>query len=120
MSQTSTIEPSVISEIQSGSGLSLAAVGRTLPGHRGNSSIDPATVFRWMKSGTRAANGAVVRLEAVRVGGRWVTSREAVARFIAASTTASSTDCPAPSPRPSGNATQRAAAANKRLEAIGA
>lgn len=37
--------PRVLSEIQSGEGLSLSAVGRSFPGHRGNDAVDPSTVF---------------------------------------------------------------------------
>jgi hypothetical protein len=45
-----------------------------------------STLFRWMKRGVRG-----VRLEAVRVGGGWFTSREAVRRFIVATTAAAAT-----------------------------
>jgi hypothetical protein len=62
----------------------LAAAGRSLPGHRGNAHVSPATVFRWVTKGCRAADGTVVKLEAVRLGSRWLTSREALARFAAA------------------------------------
>ncbi|VTS01854.1 : DUF1580 [Gemmata massiliana] len=80
--------PQVLAEIQAGAGLSLSAAGRLFPGHRGGAAVDPSTVFRWRTKGTRTAAGAVVKLEAVRVGGRWLTSRGAVARFVAALTAA--------------------------------
>lgn len=41
------------------------------------------TVIRWITDGYPAAGG-VVRLEAIRSGRTWVTSREAVLRFLAA------------------------------------
>jgi hypothetical protein len=39
-----------------------------------------------MFRGVRLASGAVVRLEAIRMGGRWLTSREALQRFANAQT----------------------------------
>ena len=80
--------PQVLTEIQSGDGLSLSAAGRLFPGHRENGTVDPSTVFRWVTKGMRTGDGLMVRLEAVRVGGRWLTSRGAVARFVAALTAA--------------------------------
>lgn len=50
------------------------------------------TVIRWAADGFPLPGGGVVRLDAVRVGRQWVTSREAVARFAALTTT------PAPAP----------------------
>ena len=52
--------PQVLTEIQSGDGLSLSAAGRTFPAHRGSGTINPSTVFRWVTKGTRIANGQVV------------------------------------------------------------
>jgi hypothetical protein len=37
-------------------------------------------------AGTKAPDGRVVRLEAIRLGGRWLTSVEALQRFAAALT----------------------------------
>jgi hypothetical protein len=83
----------VLAEIQAGDGLAMSAAGRLFPGHRGKSNVDPSTVFRWITKGTRTTSGAIVKLEAVRVGGRWLTSRGAVARFVQALTDAAT---PAP------------------------
>ncbi len=97
VSETASV-PQVLAEIQSGDGLSLSAAGRLFPGHRGGTSVDPSTVFRWVTKGTRTTAGQTVRLEAVRVGGRWLSSRGAVARFVAALTdaaTPTSADPPA-------------------------
>jgi hypothetical protein len=80
--------PDLLSEIQTGQGLSISAAGRGFPGHRGNNSIDPSTIFRWIKKGARAVDGTVVKLAALRVGGRWLTSKSAVARFVEALTAA--------------------------------
>lgn len=84
----------VLAEIKAGDGLTLAAAGRMLPGHRGNKNVDPSTVFRWIVKGIRTFDGSVVKLEAVRIGGRWLTSPAAIDRFSAALT--SSTDSTEP------------------------
>ena len=92
--------PQIILEIQSGHGLSLSAAGKLFPGHRGGEAVDPSTVFRWRTTGSRAANGSIVKLESVRVGGRWLTSRGAVSRFVAALTSASTPDATSTPPPP--------------------
>jgi hypothetical protein len=51
------------------------AAGLVPPGRRGRPT-HLSTLLRWIKPGVRG-----VRLEAVRLGGRWVTSREALQRF---------------------------------------
>jgi hypothetical protein len=53
------------------------------PGRRHGKKLNFSTLWRWIINGIRAADGQVVRLEAVRLGARWVTSREAIARFSA-------------------------------------
>lgn len=72
----------VLAEIQAGGGITLSAVGRQFPGHRGGKSVNPSTVFRWVMTGAKATDGQRVQLEAVRVGGRWLTSKAAVSRFV--------------------------------------
>ena len=120
VSEPAPVSP-VLAEIQAGAGLSLSAAGRLFPGHRGGTSVDPSTVFRWVTKGTRTPGGHPVKLEAVRVGGRWLTSHGAVARFVAALTgAASAPDTPAPAARTSNarrRASEKAAAA---LKAMGA
>jgi Protein of unknown function (DUF1580) len=61
--------------------LSFAQAAKRLPGHRDGKPIDPSTVWRWCRRGCKAPDGTVVKLEAVRVGGRSVTSAEALQRF---------------------------------------
>jgi Protein of unknown function (DUF1580) len=115
--------PQVLAEIQSGEGLSLSAAGRLFPGHRGGASVDPSTVFRWVTKGTRTARGQTVKLEAVRVGTRWLTSRGAVARFVAALTAASDSTPAATAPPTSRSTEARRRAVAKAvatLEAMGA
>ncbi|QJW95617.1 DUF1580 domain-containing protein [Frigoriglobus tundricola] len=89
----------VLSEIQAGDGLALSAAGRLFPAHRGEGTVGPSTVFRWVTKGARSNSGQPVKLEAVRVGGRWLTSRAAVARFVHALTDAAAPAPAAPAPR---------------------
>ena len=43
-----------------------------------------STIFRWISKGLPRADGSRVRLEAVRRGRTWLTSRAAMRRFFAA------------------------------------
>ena len=49
-----------------------------------------STIFRWISKGLPSADGSRVRLEAVRRGRTWLTSRAAMRRFFAALPTSSS------------------------------
>jgi hypothetical protein len=48
---------------------------------RGGRPIHFSTVLRWILKGVKSPSGATVRLEALRIGAHWVTSREALQRF---------------------------------------
>src|SRR5829696_7680577 len=56
------------------------AKASNIPGHRGGTHLNGSTIFRFITRG-KSVNGEVIRLEAVRVGDRWLTSLEALARF---------------------------------------
>ncbi len=73
----------------------LAEAAQALPGRNGG-RVNQSTVQRWIRHGIRRPDGTVVRLEAVRLGRRWITSKQAVARFVAA--LSPSADPPAPAP----------------------
>ena len=61
--------------------LSLAGACALLPRGRNGSRPHLSTLVRWITSGVRVSDGARIRLEAVRLGSKWITSREALARF---------------------------------------
>jgi hypothetical protein len=61
--------------------LSMAEASALLPGRPA-----PHTLARWIQQGLLVA-GRRVKLEGVRIGRRWFTSHEAIARFIEATTT---------------------------------
>ena len=96
----------------------MPAAGRLFPGHRGSKFVGPSTPFRWSTKGVKTASGEVIKLEAVRVGTRWLTSRSAVARFVAALTAAATPQSkvaePARTPTQRQRAADRAASELKR------
>ena len=61
--------------------LPLAAAAALVPPARRGKRTHLSTLLRWVVRGARSPTGEVVRLEAVRVGHRWMTSREALQRF---------------------------------------
>jgi hypothetical protein len=72
------------------------------------------SVYRWVLRGLPGPDGQRVRLEAVRVGRAWITSREALARFAERLTPPLGEDDLPPTPRSRSarrRASERAAAA---------
>jgi hypothetical protein len=86
------IAPSIIREITAGDALDFCAVGRLLDTHT-------STVHRWAFRGLPAGPGRRVRLEAVRRGSKWLTSRAAVERFLGKLPRSVSDDDAVPTPR---------------------
>jgi hypothetical protein len=68
-------------DLRNESTLSLAAAARMLPPGRRGRPVSLSCILRWVLDGVRLSSGQVVRLEAVRLGGRWITSVEALGRF---------------------------------------
>jgi hypothetical protein len=111
--------PQVLAEIRAGDGLSISRAGHQFPAARGDGpGVDHSTTFRWATLGVKLPDGSRLKLEAVRVGGRWLTSNAAIARFVKAQTDIAN---PSPVPTPktrTPSARQKAIdAANKRLAA---
>ncbi|HEY1189426.1 MAG TPA: hypothetical protein VGE74_17365 [Gemmata sp.] len=103
-------------EIAAGQGLTFAQAAKEEPPFRGKRAW-PTTFWRRVSQGVRRWDGAVVRLEAMRVGRRWLTSRAALVRFYQRLTPAFA-DTPALSPatHPPAN---RAKQADARAEELG-
>jgi hypothetical protein len=59
----------------------LAVACGLVPPARGGKRTHLSTILRWVLRGARSPSGEVVRLEACRIGSRWMTSREALQRF---------------------------------------
>ena|SRR5262245_53038110 len=68
-------------DVASESTISLTQAARLLPPGRRGRPVSLSCVLRWVLTGATGPSGERVRLEAVRLGGRWVTSREALQRF---------------------------------------
>jgi hypothetical protein len=102
--------------------LGLAAAARLVPSFRGGKSTAPSTVFRWISEGCRGAGGERIKLEAARIGGRWITSQAALDRFVAALTAAHSTESSTEARLPRSPGARRSASheAAKALEDAGA
>lgn len=97
--------------------ISLAAAARMLPPGRRGRPVNLSTILRWVLDGVRGSAGQPIRLEAVRMGGRWLTSVEALERFAAAQTPRLDGNPSLPrSPTARGRASDRAA---KELEKLG-
>src|SRR5262245_22295980 len=63
-----------------------AKLAEELPPARSGKKCHLSTLIRWATKGARGPGGQQVRLEAARLGHRWVSTREALARFMAALT----------------------------------
>jgi hypothetical protein len=89
----------------------LAEACKLVPPGRGGKTTHLSTLLRWILTGARSPSGDIVRLEAIRLGGRWMTSRQALQRFAEGLTPRLAADLtPAPrTPAARHRASQRAA-----------
>jgi hypothetical protein len=96
----------------------LAEATKLIPPGRQGKRTHLSTLLRWILSGARNPAGDRVRLQAVRIGGRWMTSRESLQRFAEALTPL--TDQPTPATPRTPTARQRASErAAAELDRIG-
>jgi hypothetical protein len=98
--------------------LPLARAAELVPPARRGRKTHISTLLRWILSGARRPDGEVVRLEAVRLGGRWVTSREAMERFAERLTPRLDSE-PTPAPRSPAKQRQGNERAAKELDKVG-
>jgi hypothetical protein len=66
---------------------------KLIPRNNGK-EIAPSTIWRWTRKGCRTADGALVMLEVAWVGGRPMTSLQAVQRFTSELTNRNQVDSP--------------------------
>jgi hypothetical protein len=98
--------------------LGLKAAARMLPpGQRGR-PVTLSCVFLWIVDGVSLPDGSVCRLSGVRIGGRWLTSVEALRRFAEAQTPCLNPE-PAATPRTAARRNRAAEKAAKPLEKMG-
>ena len=98
-------------------GLSQAA--KFVGTYRGGATTSPSTLSRWIATGVRLPGGAVVRLEAVRVAGRLMTSKARVVAFIAKQNGAPVATAESASPTLAQRSRAAAQAANELDAALG-
>jgi hypothetical protein len=97
--------------------ISLSQAAARFPGHRGAERLHPATLTRWILKGVRAIDGRRVKLEATRLGCRWLTSEPALQRFADALSAPPADSAPPRTPTARQKASERADA---ELRAMGA
>jgi len=85
-----------------------------LPNNRAGGRVNFSTVWRWIMRGIATAEGHRHKLEAIRLGGRWLTSREALQRFAERLTPTEAATVRTPAGR-----AKAARRATKRLETVG-
>jgi hypothetical protein len=61
--------------------ITLYEAAHRLPPGRGGRPVSFSCVLRWITSGVPGPGGQRIQLEGVRVGSRWLTSEEALARW---------------------------------------
>jgi hypothetical protein len=66
--------------------LNISQAAKRFPPYRAGRPVHAATVTRWILSGIRGPGGQRIRLEAVRRPAGWLTSVEAIERFLLALT----------------------------------
>lgn len=86
---------SLIDRILQEGPIGLSTGGRLLGSLRDGKPVHPATLSRWIGQGIRLADGTRLRLEAITIGSKWVTSRAALIRFIEKQQLQQSADCAA-------------------------
>ena len=95
----------------------LSVAARLVPPARRGKRTHLSTLLRWILSGATAPDGTRVRLEALRIGSRWMTSVQALQRFAQALTPCIGDESPAParSQVARSRASERAATELKRM-----
>lgn len=68
--------------------LSLSEAARQVPPVRAGRPVHLSCILRWILSGAKGPDGNRVHLRGARLGGRWITSAEAIQEFMEALTPA--------------------------------
>jgi len=108
-----------MSEILKEEKLSIYDAAALFQGRTPGKNLCFSTIWRWILKGAHDVDGNIVRLEAVRLGGRWVTSREAIARFSENLTKGESIDSDEKKINTSSAERKRADQAAKKLKKLG-
>jgi hypothetical protein len=98
--------------------MELREAARRLPPGRGGRPVSFSCVLRWITQGVPGPDGQRIRLEGVRLGGRWLTSEEALARWAECLTPRFDADR-SPAPRTPAQRNRAAAKVEKLLDNAG-
>jgi hypothetical protein len=105
-----------LDEIDRGEGLTLSQLARRVPRTRLNLPVTLGCVLRWVIAGTKMPSGPPVKLEALRLAGKWITTPGAFRRFMLEQTPIGA----APTmPRTAAKRSRAADRAARELEAAG-
>jgi hypothetical protein len=108
----------LLEELEAGQGEILTRAARRVPRSRQDRPVTHSCLFRWLTTGVRGPDGQRVKLEAARLGGRWVTTAGAIRRFIAAQTPSLDTEG-AETPRTAARRQRASERAAQQLEDLG-
>jgi hypothetical protein len=97
--------------------LSMAQAARRFPPYRAGRPVNPSTIWRWCRQGVKVQGVGIVKLECVRLSGRWLTSEQAISRFVARQTPTA--DQLTPTPRTTGQRRRASERAACELDRIG-
>jgi hypothetical protein len=98
--------------------LSLAQVAKLLPPGRQGRPVNFSTIYRWIFTGIKSPTGERVKLGSIRLGGRYLVSRESLQRFIDALSARPGADATEPIRTPSARK-KASEVAKKKLEKLG-
>ena len=98
--------------------ITLSQAAALLPPGRNGARPTLGCLLRWVLHGAKSPTGERVRLEAVRLGGRWITSRESLNRFAQKLTPPLEGEAP-PAPRTPSQRRRASEAAARELEKMG-
>lgn len=110
----------LLDEIAAGNGLPLSQLSKLIPPTRGKGRpVSFSCVLRWVLEGALGPDGKErIALEAVRMAGRWVSSKAALQRWLAAQTPQPKGE-PAPTPRSASKRQRSSDRAAKQLTKLG-
>ena len=96
-------------DLQTEQPISLAEAARSVPAARNGKRTHLSTILRWIIQGAKGPCGTRVMLEGIRLGNRWMTSRQALQRFADRLTP----DLETPQPNPPRSPAQRQEASER-------
>jgi hypothetical protein len=85
----------LVSQILNEGAEGFTVLAKRIPSSRRAGPLTPQALWRWATKGIRRPDGQVVKLEVVRVAGRFLSSWPAVERFIQAQNEAAEVAMPA-------------------------